>query len=260
MLALAHLKTPRWVLLYCERWLKAPMVSKSGAITARTKGTPQGGVISPLLANLFLHYAIDMWMSRRNPAIEFARYADDLVFHCKSFNEGQQLLDSLRKRLGDVGLEINPEKSGLVYLGTYERQNVKTKFTFLGYDFEYRTLIRRSDQTLFRKVTPGASKKAMRHITQTIKEWRIHRSTVDSLHQLAVRYNATLRGWIEYFGKFWYRNFSWRLWSAMQSRLLKWAKAKFRISTRHAERYLAQARREQPRLFAHWYLLRTKNA
>jgi hypothetical protein len=100
----------------------------------------------------------------------------------------------------------------------------------------------------------------MRHITETIKSWKIHRSTADTLESFARRYNATLRGWIEYYGKFWYRNFSYRLWSAMQSRLLKWAQAKFRISTKRARRYLARAKRDQPRLFAHWYLLRTANA
>lgn len=258
--ALSHLKVPRWVALYCERWLKAPMISREGQITERNKGTPQGGVISPLLANLFLHFAIDVWMERQNPAIPFARYADDMVFHCKSFSDGQRLLESLRQRLEDVGLEVNTEKSGLVYLGAFERFNVKTKFTFLGYDFEYRTLLRQSDQSLFRKVTPGASKEAMRYVTKTIKSWKIHRSTVDTVEAFARRHNAVLRGWIEYYGKFWYRNFSYRLWSAMQSRLLKWAKAKFRISNKQAERYLARIKREQPRLFAHWYLLRKENA
>jgi hypothetical protein len=112
---------------------------------------------------------------------------------------------------------------------------------------------------LFRKCMPGASAKAMRKIVQTIKHWRLHRSTVDDLSVLAQRHNAVVRGWIEYYGKFWYRNFSYRLWSALQSRLLKWTKAKYRISTRQAERKLAQARQENPQLFARWYLLRAAN-
>jgi RNA-directed DNA polymerase len=260
MKALQTLKVPRWVSLYCQRWLTAPMISKAGKLTPRTRGTPQGGVISPLLANLFLHFAIDMWMSRQYPKTKFARYADDLVFHCKSFSDGNRLLEALGRRLELVGLQINMTKSGLVYLGTFERQNVRKKFTFLGYDFEYRTLLRKSDRTLFRKVTPAASKKAMRHITATIKGWKIHRSTADTLQSFATRYNATVRGWIEYYGKFWYRNFSYRLWSALQSRLLKWTKSKFRISIKRARRYLARIQREQPELFAHWYLLRSKNA
>jgi RNA-directed DNA polymerase len=258
--ALSHLRVPRWVALYCERWLKAPMIGRDGHISERSKGTPQGGVISPLLANLFLHYALDMWMCLKFPTTPFARYADDLVFHCLSRSAGLRLFGALRQRLKDVGLEINMDKSGLVYLGTYERSHVKTKFTFLGYDFEYRTLRRRSDHSLFRKVTPGASKKAMRHISKTIKSWRIHRSTAETLESLAHRYNATLRGWIVYYGKFWYRNFSYRLWSVMQSRLLKWAQAKFRISIKQAKLYLAGAKRGRPRLFAHWYLLQAADA
>jgi hypothetical protein len=106
---------------------------------------------------------------------------------------------------------------------------------------------------------PGASNKAMRRITQTIKDWKIHRSTADSAEVFSKQYNATLRGWIDYYGKFWYRNFSYRLWSAFQSRLVKWAKAKYRISTRKAERKLALLRREKLDLFAHWYLLRASN-
>ena len=112
---------------------------------------------------------------------------------------------------------------------------------------------------LYRKCMPGASMKAMRRITQTIKSWRIHRSTAADLRVFAQRYNAVLRGWIDYYGKFWYRNFSYRMWSAMQSRLLKWMKAKYRIATRPAQHRLVLARAESPQLFAHWYLLRASN-
>ena len=147
---------------------------------------------------------------------------------------------AIMRALAEVGLTINEEKTKIAYIDTFERRNVATSFTFLGYDFKVRTL-RNYKGELFRKCMPGASAKAMRKIVQTIKHWRIHRSTVDDLSVLAQRHNAVVRGWIEYYGKFWYRNFSYRLWSAMQSRLLKWAQAKYRISTRQAERKLAQA-------------------
>ena len=258
--ALDHLNVPRWVSLYCDRWMKADMQNREGVRTKRTKGVPQGGVISLLLANLFLHFAIDQWMNEHWPTVEFARYADDIVFHCKTMQETSALKGALAARLQKVGLELNEEKSNIVYLGTFERTNVKFSFTFLGYDFQYRTLRDSRSGQLFRKIYPGASKKAMRKITKTIKGWRLHRSTAGTLQDFAGRYNATLRGWISYFGKFYYRNFSYRLWSAFQSRLLKWVKEKFRVGNKEAEVYLGKVRLENPKMFVHWYLLQSSNA
>ena len=252
--ALEHHQMPSWVILYCRRWLEAPMQSVNGEVTMRNRGTPQGGVISPLLANLFLHYAFDRWMQRVNRYVPFERYADDIVIHCSRMSDAVRIRDQLAARMKHVGLTINEEKSQIVYIDTFPRWNVATSFTFLGYDFKVRTL-KNFKGELYRKCMPGASMKAMRRITQTIKSWRIHRSTAADLRVFAQRYNAVLRGWIEYYGKFWYRNFSYRLWSAMQSRLLKWMKAKYRIATRSAQHRLALARAENPQLFAHWYLL-----
>lgn len=256
--ALEHHRMPAWVILYCRRWLEAPMQSVAGEEMPRTRGTPQGGVISPLLANLFLHYAFDQWMKREHRYVPFERYADDIVIHCARMSDATRLRERLTARMADVGLTINEEKSKIVYIDTFPRRNVATCFTFLGYDFKVRTL-RSSKGDRFRKCMPGASMKAMRRITQTIRTWRIHRSTVADLRALARRYNATLRGWIEYYGKFWYRNFSYRLWTVMQSRLIKWMEAKYRISTRRAQYRLHLVQRENPELFAHWYLLRASN-
>lgn len=256
--ALEHHAMPVWVILYCRRWLQAPMQTVEGETRQRPEGTPQGGVISPLLANLFLHYAFDQWMDRTYRGVPFERYADDIVIHCSRMSDAVRLKQSLTERMAEVGLTINDGKSNIVYVDTFERRNVATSFTFLGYDFKVRTL-RNYKGELYRKCAPGASMKAMRRITQTIRQWRIHRSTVDSLDELARRYNAVIRGWIEYYGKFWYRNFGYRLWSVLQSRLLKWFKAKYRISNRKAQRKLYLARKEHPRSFAHWYLLRASN-
>ena len=259
--ALEHHQMPRWVILYCERWLRAPMMRTSSTgdeLSPRVVGTPQGGVISPLLANLFLHYAFDNWMTRINPNIPFERYADDIVCPCKNMREATSLRAALTQRLLEVGLQINDKKSNIVYVDTFERWNVKTSFTFLGYDFKVRTL-RRSNGVLFRKCMPGAAMKAMKKMTQTIKDWRIHRSTVEDVEGIARRYNPTLRGWINYYGKFWYRKFSYHLWSIFQSRLLKWARSKYRISGKEAERRLFILRRDRPELFAHWHLLRATN-
>lgn len=259
--ALEHHDMPRWVILYCKRWLQAPMVNETdkAELQERNVGTPQGGVISPLLANLFLHYAFDVWMERTHPDIPFERYADDIVCHCGRMKEAVQLKEAVKRRFQTVDLAVNEKKSSVVYIDTFKRWNVKTCFTFLGYDFKVRTL-KNFKGELYRKCMPGASKKAMRKITQTIKGWRIHRSTADNAVNFAKRYNATLRGWIEYYGKFWYWNFSYHLWSVFQSRLVKWMMAKYRISTRKAERKLTLLRKENPNLFAHWYLLRASNA
>lgn len=255
--ALQHHRMPSWVILYCRRWLTAPMQGLDG-LQSRSRGTPQGGVISPLLANLFLHYAFDLWMDRTYRNVPFERYADDIVIHCDRMHTAEHIRQKLEERLSEVGLTVNVDKTQIVYIDTFERRNVATSFTFLGYDFKVRTL-RNFKGELFRKCMPGASAKAMRRITQTIKQWRIHRSTVADLKELADRHNAVVRGWIEYYGKFWYRNFSYRLWTAMQSRLIKWMCSKFRIATRQAKWKLAQAQREMPNLFAHWYLLRATN-
>jgi hypothetical protein len=224
----------------------------------RTVGTPQGGVISPLLANLFLHYAFDKWMDREHRLTPFERYADDIVCHCHVMKDATRLKEDIIKRFQEVGLQINNQKSKIVYIDTFKRRNVATSFTFLGYDFEVRTLKNYKGE-LYRKCMPGASKKAMRSMTRTIKSWRIHRSTGEDLKALAKRYNATLRGWIQYYGKFWYRKFSYHLWSQFQSRLLKWVSNKYRISSRHAEYRLRLLQNRQPMLFVHWYLLRAPN-
>lgn len=260
--ALRHHQMPKWVILYCTRWLEAPMQSETDnreiELKKRVIGTPQGGVISPLLANLFLHYAFDKWMEKAYRFQPFERYADDIVCHCSRMNDAERLKERLKERFQEVGLTINESKSSIAYIDTFKRQNVKTCFTFLGYDFKVRTLKNYKGE-LYRGCMPGASKKAMRKITQTIKSWRIHRSTTDSPKAISHRYNYKLRGWIEYYGKFWYRNFSYHLWKVFQSRLVKWMKARYRISTRAAEHRLKLLRREQPKLFAHWELLRGSN-
>jgi group II intron reverse transcriptase/maturase len=254
--ALAVHRPPAWVMLFVRRWLTAPMVDRDGGVQERSKGTPQGGVISPLLANLFLHYGMDRWMQRTFPDCPFERYADDSVIHCRNKQTADRMLRSLKTRMAEVGLELHPTKTRMVYVGRgVAPTGVARAFTFLGYDFKQRTLVDRHGR-LFRRIAPGASKTAMKEMTRIIKGWRIHRSSGASLRELAQRHNATLRGWIQYYGRFWYRNFSYRLWSVFQSRLVKWVSCKYRLSQRAAEHKLARIRRTQPSLFAHWSLLR----
>ncbi|HHN6585664.1 TPA: group II intron maturase-specific domain-containing protein, partial [Escherichia coli] len=180
------------------------------------------------------------------------------VCHSHSRWQADALIRELRQRLAQCGLVLNAGKTNIAYIDTFKRRNVATSFTFLGYDFKVRTL-KNFKGELYRKCMPGASNAAMRKITETIKKWRIHRSTAESLLDFARRYNAIVRGWIEYYGKFWSRNFNYRLWSAMQSRLLKWMQSKYRLSNRKAQRKLTLVRKEYPKLFVHWYLLRASN-
>lgn len=259
--ALEHHNVPKWVLLYCKRWLEAPSVSSTDddAPALRTLGTPQGGVISPLLANLFLHYAFDNWMRRNQPKVPFERYADDIVCHCDTMRQATTLKNKLEERMGELGLTLHPDKTEVVYVDTFKRWNVKTSFTFLGYDFKLRTVKSPATGKLSRKCMPGASKKAMKKITQEIRGWRLHRSTTQTAHQLAKRYNAKIRGWISYYGKHWYRNFSYRIWTVLQSRLIKWIEARHRIGPRAAQHRIALMQKEEPKLSAHWYLLRAAN-
>jgi hypothetical protein len=184
--------------------------------------------------------------------------ATHLVCHVPNYKEAQKVRDHIARRLKDVGLEINEAKSKIVYIDTFQRWNVETEFTFLGYDFRVRNL-KDFRGKYFRKVMPAASKRALRNITETVKAWKIHRSTNEDLMTFAQRYNATIRGWIEYYGNHWYWNFNYHLWRVVQSRLLKWVCRTRRIGQKKAERWLASVRKEQPKLFAHWYLLSNSN-
>ena len=253
--ALRYHQAPGWVSLYARRWLEAEMIDRQGVREAREKGTPQGGVISPLLANLFLHHGMDEWMQRNYPEIPFARYADDAVLHCRTQSQADKIIKALGARMEEIGLALHPDKTKKVFVGSAKReQPVATDFTFLGYDFKRRVL-RRKDGMLFYRVYPGASKKAMKAMTKTIRSWRIHRSSGMTIERLARAYNAILRGWINYYGRYWYRHFGYRIWSCFQSRLVRWAKCRYRISQRQAERKLDSLRKQCPNLFAHWQLL-----
>jgi len=178
------------------------------------------------------------------------------VIHCSSKSAAERLIVDLRERLAQVGLELHPTKTQIVYVGRGAvPYGVAKEFTFLGYDFRRRTLVGPSGR-LFYCIAPGASMKSMKHMVRTIRSWRIHCSPESTLTHLAHRYNAALRGWINYFGRYWYRVFSYRFWSAFQSRLVKWAMCKYRLGHRKAVRTLNRIRQSNPALFAHWPLLR----
>jgi len=196
--------TCKWALLYIERWLKAPMMQEDGTTKERNRGTPQGGVVSPVLANVFLHYAFDLWMTRTHPDLPWCRYADDGLVHCHSESEAQALKAELQARLAECHLEMHPTKTKIVYCKDGKRKSKypNVKFDFLGYCFRPRLVRRFRDKVLFCGFNPAVSPSALKAMRSTIRDLNIRQQTQVSLQDLARQLNPLLRGWIEYYGRY----------------------------------------------------------
>jgi len=255
MKAVDHHNPPAWVRLYIERWLKAPAQDDAGMVYERSMGTPQGGVISPLLANLFLHYAFDMWMTRNHGENPFERYADDIVIHCHSKEEAEALLAGIVQRLAECKLTVHPDKTKIIYCqdvkrkGTYEN----TSFDFLGFTFRQR-LVRSKEGRFFMRFTPAISKKAEKAIRESMRGWRMHLAVSISVVELSQLYNPRLRGWLEYYGRFSPSSLG-GVYRMFQKILVKWAKNKFKRCKRswyRAAVFMQGIAQSQPKLFAHW--------
>jgi group II intron reverse transcriptase/maturase len=227
-----------------------------GALLARDKGTPQGGVVSPLLANLFLHYAFDDWMRRNWPSIRFERYADDIVAHCKSFEEADQLKSALTQRLSDCSLELHPAKTRIVYCKDVNRQGTypDTKFDFLGYTFRPR-LAKNKYGRLFVSFIPALSSTSAKSIRDKTRNWELNRRVGTSLTALAAALNPAIRGWLNYYGRF-CRSALNPVCDSINHRLARWALRKYKRlhSVRSARLWLRRISRSEPSLFAHWSL------
>jgi RNA-directed DNA polymerase len=254
MKAVAHHTQERWVLLYIERWLKAPMQMPDGTLVARNRGTPQGSPISPLLANLFLTYAFDLWMTREHPAVCFERYADDIVCHCGTESEARWLSQRIAERLQAVGLELNAEKAKVVYCKDANRRGEAehTSFDFLGYTFRPR--LARGPRGLFMSFAPAISPAARKVIGSAIRAWHLRRRSGSDLSSIAAEINPQVRGWIGYYGAF-YRSELRFLVYRIDQHLVRWARHKFKRLRYHPVRawaWLAVVRRRDPGLFAHW--------
>jgi RNA-directed DNA polymerase len=190
--------------MYIERWLKAPVQRQDGSLQERTKGSPQGAVVSPLLANLFLHHGFDNWMRRNHPSIPFERYADDVIVHAKSKAQAEQLLEAIRTRLAECGLELHPEKTRIVYCQDSDRkgQHEHIPFDFLGYTFRPRRAKNYRGKH-FVSFLPGVSNKAGKAIRATIRDWRLAATRNNqSLEDLARLVNPSVSGWVDYYGRF----------------------------------------------------------
>ena len=243
-----------WVVLYVKRWLEAPLALPDGTVRQRDRGTPQGSAISPVLANLFLHYAFDAWMVREFPGVAFERYVDDAVVHCVSEAQAQQVLAALGERMNTVGLRLHPDKTRIVYCrdGKRRASYEHTAFTFLGYTFRARRVRMRTGR-MATGFTPAISGQALNNISAQVRAWRLHRRTETSEADLARRINPIVRGWMNYYGAF-YRSALYPLLARINAYLMRWLRKKHKRlrGRKKARDAWERAVRLRPRFFAHW--------
>ncbi len=247
----------KWVLLHIERWLTAPLQLVDGTIVARTKGVPQGSVIGPILSNLYLHYAMDMWLVANYPEFRFERYADDAVIHCRSGEQAERLKVNLSKRLNECGLEMNEQKTKIIYCrDSNRRRKMKTevKFDFLGYTFMPREAQNSHRKESFTNFLPGVSMKAMTAMNEKLNNMPILRIPGIEIEAVSKELNPVLQGWINYYGKFYKTKLKGFL-RRVNAKLANWAIRKYkkiRVSVNSGMKWLSRVSDRQPNLFAHW--------
>lgn len=249
-----HTQT-KWVRLYIERWLKASVQLEDGRVETRNKGTPQGGVISPLLANLYLHYAFDEWMRRNHSTTPFERYADDIVIHCKSEAQAQMLWKTLAERMQLCKLSLHSEKTRIVYCKDEDRKRdyPNIKFEFLGYEFRPRGSKNKYGKT-FINFLPAASQRAMKEMRRTVRAWRLKWCIEKTPEDLSRMFNPIIRGWINYYGKY-YKSRLFPLSNHIDLHLAAWLGNKYKRykrKPRKAMHKLGKLARKSTHLFAHW--------
>lgn len=249
-----------WVLLYVERWIKVPLIKSSGEQIEREKGVPQGGCISPILANLFLHYVFDKWMELKHPDNPFCRYSDDGLVHCRTLEEAIKIKRELEERFKNCELELHPEKTKIVYCKDSNRKGKyeNTTFNFLGFTFK-QLQVRSRNNKMFMSFQPIAKLEVVSKAIEVIKyKWRLHQRTDLSLQQLAKLYNPIIRGWINYYGAFNKRGLS-RLGLNLNFRIMRWAHRKYKKLRGHKRNlwnWLNKTRKDNINIFVHWQLLK----
>ena len=257
MLAVQKHVPEKWCLLYIQRWLTMPVQTKSGELIQKQgKGTPQGGVISPLLANLFLHYAMDKWLEQNHPKVEYVRYADDAILHCRTKTEAEQTLAALDERMKACGLELHPEKTKQVYCRDYRRQDTyeTVKFDFLGYSFQPRSTKSKQTGKLFLGFDCAISISSKKRIADKLEDLKIDRLNFKSIVGVALYLEPFIRGWINYYGK--YRITELKpVFLLLRQRLVWWARKRYkRYKTNmvKAYRWLDRVQKQFPNLFYQW--------
>jgi RNA-directed DNA polymerase len=243
-----------WVILYVKRWLAAPVQMPDGSLAGRDRGTPQGSAVSPVLANLFLHYAFDMWMARRFPAVPFERYVDDAVVHCRTESQARMVATAIGQRMEQVGLRLHPDKTRIVYCKDANRpgSHEHVSFDFLGFTFRARAA-RSRHGTVFTGFGPAVSKAAMLRMSQQVRSWRLHRRTTLTGSDLARWVNPIVSGWMNYYGRF-YRSELYPLLRRINAYLARWMRKKYkRLRTfKAADAAWKRVTRQYPRFFTHW--------
>jgi RNA-directed DNA polymerase len=254
MKAVRHHTNEKWVCLFVERWLQASLQTAE-ELRTRSRGTPQGGVISPLIANIFMHHAFDDWMRRHHAGVPFERYADDVLAHCRSYAEAKRVLEAIRERMRVCGLELHPDKTKIVYCKDESRRNCHEheRFDFLGYTFRPRLSKNRWGK-LFVNFSPAISDTATKKIRAEMRSWHIGKRSDKTLRDLANMFNGMVRGWINYYGAF-YRSMLYSTFRLLEHDLVLWAKRKYkrlRGHYRRAVRWLGKIAEREPQLFEHW--------
>jgi group II intron reverse transcriptase/maturase len=248
----AHTDDP-WVVLYVRRWLTAPIEHPDGMVQQRDRGTPQGSAVSPVLANLFLHYAFDAWMAREYPSVPFERFADDAVVHCVSEGQARRVVAAIANRMEEVGLRLHPDKTKIVYCKDGKRRGAyeHTAFTFLGFTFRARAA--RGKNGSFTSFLPAISTDALKKISGEARRWRLHHWIGHSFGEVARRINPIVRGWMQYYGAF-YRTALYPLLLRINAYLMRWIRRKYRRLRpyKKAQACWQRITSQYPRLFAHW--------
>lgn len=254
MKALRHHCKEAWMLKYIERWLKNPVKELDGSIKKPNKGTPQGGVISPLLANLYLHYAFDQWMDRKYPEIKFERYADDAVIHCKTEEQAEEIRIALGSRLEECGLSLHPKKTKVVYCKKGQNGKIsypEQKFTFLGYTFQPRDAVAKNSTKKFLTYLPAVSTASLKRFRTKLKEEGHFRMTHRTIEELSEGINSRIRGFYNYFANF-YKSKLGGLSYWLDRCIVRWWCKKTKCNKGKAIRFLERLKKQTPNLFAHW--------
>jgi RNA-directed DNA polymerase len=254
MKGLQQYTNEKWVLMYVERWLKAAILQEGQGVVERASGTPQGGVLSPLLANIYLHFAFDMWLKKYYPQIPFARYCDDAIVHCKSEKQAVYIRDVIARRMKECKLELNMDKTQIVYCRNelHRESHKRVSFDFLGHSFQPGWCRTKSGGRLL--FQPVMSRKAKKSVMDKIRQMRLHQKKI-SIQEMAALVNTKVRGWMNYYCEF--NEYTTRdLWWLLNLRLIRWVRTNRKFNLYRAVKWLKNIYKTQPKLFAHWAITR----